>query len=64
MLQLWGSRADTSNNEMEYMAMLEALQFTEKKAFIIMETDSQGCTDGLTKYRLRWEKNRWRKEWR
>jgi hypothetical protein len=47
---------------MEYRAMLEALQFTEKNAFVVMETDSQGCLDGLTKYRLRWEKNRWRRE--
>jgi ribonuclease HI len=60
MLKKWGARPDTSNNEMEYEAMLEALQFVRKGAFVIMETDSQGCLDGLTKYRLRWEKNGWR----
>jgi ribonuclease HI len=59
MLQRWGNKQDTSNNEMEYQAMFEALQFTHPKAFIMMETDSQGCLDGLTKYRLRWEKNGW-----
>jgi ribonuclease HI len=60
MLKLWGSKPDTSNNEMEYQAMLEALQFVKRGAFIIIETDSQGCLDGLTKYRFRWEKNGWR----
>jgi ribonuclease HI len=57
-----GAHADTLNNEMEYWAMLEALQFAQDKAFVIMETDSQGCIDGLTRYRLRWEKHHWRKE--
>jgi ribonuclease HI len=61
MLQRWGNQADTSNNEMEYRAMFEALQFTHPQAFIIMETDSQGCLDGLTKFRLRWEKNGWKR---
>jgi ribonuclease HI len=59
MLQRWGNKPDTSNNEMEYQAIFEALQFTHPKAFIMIETDSQGCLDGLTKYRLRWEKNGW-----
>jgi ribonuclease HI len=57
MLKKWGAQPDTSNNEMEYVAMLEAPQFVQDKAFVIMETDSQGCIDGLTKYRLRWEKH-------
>jgi ribonuclease HI len=62
MLKRWGAHEDTSNNEMEYMATLEALQFVKDKAFVIMETGSQGCIDGLTKYRLRWEKHWWRRE--
>jgi hypothetical protein len=40
MLKRFGSRADTSNNEMEYWAMLEALRFVSEKAFVVMETDS------------------------
>jgi hypothetical protein len=54
MLKRWGAKADTSNNEMEYMAMLEALQFVPKSSLVVMETDSQLCVDSLTKYRLRW----------
>jgi ribonuclease HI len=62
VLKRWGAKADTSNNEMEYWAMLEALQFVPKDTLVIMETDSQGCIDGITKYRLRWEKRHWRKD--
>jgi ribonuclease HI len=62
MMKRCGSKPDTSNNEMEYTAMLEALQFVQNGAYVIMETDSQGCIDGITKYRLRWEKHGWRKD--
>jgi ribonuclease HI len=62
ILRRWGSKADTSNNEMEYMAMLEALQYVPNNSFVIMETDSQGCIKGITKSRVRWEKHRWNRE--
>jgi hypothetical protein len=62
MLKRFGAQADTSNNEMEYTAMLEALQFVQEKAFVIMESDSQLCIDSLTKYRLRWQCHGWRKD--
>jgi hypothetical protein len=59
MLKRFGAEADTSNNEMEYRAMLEALEFVPISAkpplapLVVMETDSQSCIDGLTKYRKR-----------
>jgi ribonuclease HI len=62
ILRRWGARPDTSNNEMEYMAMLESLNITTKGAYVIIESDSHGCIDGITKYQLRWEKHGWRKE--
>jgi ribonuclease HI len=62
ILKRWGAKPDTSNNEMEYMAMLEALHYTTPGAFVVIESDSQGCIDGITKYRRRWEKHGWRKE--
>jgi ribonuclease HI len=55
-------KADTSNNEMEYRAMLSALELIPKKAYICFETDSQQRIDGLTKYRQRWGAHRWRRE--
>jgi ribonuclease HI len=59
---MWGKKADTSNNEMEYQAILSALEVIPKGAYACFETDSQQCIDGLTKYRERWEAHRWRRE--
>jgi ribonuclease HI len=58
----WGVKADTSNNEMEYQAMLSAMELIPKCAYVFIESDSQGCIDGLTTYRKRWEKHGWRRE--
>jgi ribonuclease HI len=57
--KLWGAKNDTSNNEMEYQAMLSDLEVIPAGAYVCFETDSQGCIDGLTKHRRRWEKHRW-----
>jgi ribonuclease HI len=68
MLKRFGAKADTSNNEMEYRAILEALEYVPTPAkpplapLVVMETDSQTCIDGLTKYRKRWEAHRWKKD--
>jgi ribonuclease HI len=62
ILKRWGAKPDTSNNEMEYMAMLEALHLLPAQTHVIIESDSQGCIDGITKYRRRWEKHGWRRE--
>jgi ribonuclease HI len=68
MCKKFGAKIDTSNNEMEYQAMLEALNLiptppdSPLKPLAIIETDSQMCIDGLTKYRARWAARWWRKE--
>jgi ribonuclease HI len=55
--KLWGQKADTSNNAMEYQAMLSAMELLPEKSFVCIGTDSQTCLDGLTKWRKRWEKH-------
>jgi ribonuclease HI len=53
---------------MEYQAMLEALSLIpappkpELKPLVIIETDSQTCIDGLTKFRFRWATRHWKIE--
>jgi ribonuclease HI len=47
----------TSNNEMEYLAMLKAMELVPRQMYVVIETDSQMCIDSLTKFRKRWEKN-------
>jgi hypothetical protein len=53
----WGAKGDTSNNEMEYEAMLSAMELIPAGSYVCIETDSQGYIDGFTKHR-RWEKQR------
>jgi ribonuclease HI len=60
--KMWGAKNDTSNNEMEYQAMLSALEVIPFGIYICFETDSQQCIDGLTKRRRIWEKHRWHRE--
>jgi ribonuclease HI len=68
MLRRSIAKADTSNNEMKCTAMLEALRFMQIQRnpllnlLLVMESDSQLCIDGLTKYRKLWEAHRWKKD--
>jgi ribonuclease HI len=60
----YGSRKGTTNNEMEMLAIVRALQFVTASAratrpFAIL-TDSSYCLDGLTKWYKAWEENDWR----
>jgi ribonuclease HI len=52
-----GPQVDTSNNEMELMAIVE----TSVYSVILIESDSRLCIDTLTTYAKRWYKNGWRK---
>jgi ribonuclease HI len=64
----FGSKNDTSNNEMEYQAMLEALSLIPQppkpnlRPLVVIESDSQTCIDALSKFRFRWANRRWRRE--
>jgi hypothetical protein len=40
ILKRWGAYPDTSNNEMEYMAIVEALQYVPDGAYVVIESDS------------------------
>jgi ribonuclease HI len=60
--KLWGAKNDMSNNEMEYQAMKSALEIIPVGASVCVESDSQGCIDGLMKNRLIWERHRWHKK--
>jgi ribonuclease HI len=64
----FGSKNDTSNNEMEYQAMLEALSLIPQppkpnlRPLVVIESDSQTCIDALSKFRFRWANRHWRRE--
>ena len=54
-----GSSKDTTNNKMELMAPIKALQKIKKKQKIEIYTDSQYVRLGITDWINKWIKNNW-----
>ena len=55
-----GSEKNTTNNQMELMAPIKAIQKFKKKSDIVIVTDSTYVKDGITTWIKRWEKNGWK----
>ena len=55
-----GGLKETTNNQMEIRAVIEALKTIKKPAEIIIYTDSKYVMDGITKWINGWKKNGWR----
>ena len=58
--ELYGGEAATTNNKMELMAAIMALESQPKGSKVILHTDSQYVKDGLTKWILGWKRNGWK----
>ena len=57
---LCGGAPDTTNNRMELMAAISALEALERPSALTMITDSNYVKDGVTKWMFGWKKNGWR----
>tara|TARA_R110000868_G_scaffold32183_9_gene117349 strand:- start:535 stop:969 length:435 start_codon:yes stop_codon:yes gene_type:complete len=55
--QLSGSMSDTTNNQMELTAAIEALKSLKEPCEVILHTDSQYVKNGITTWLKNWEKN-------
>lgn len=55
-----GGNKETTNNQMEIRAVIEALKIIKKPSQIIINTDSKYVMDGITKWIFGWKKNGWR----
>ena len=55
-----GGEADTTNNRMELMAAIRALQALRRPARVELHTDSQYLRRGITEWLPRWQANGWR----
>ena len=55
-----GSEKNTTNNQMELMAPIKAIQKFKKKSEISIFTDSTYVRDGITTWIKKWEKNGWK----
>jgi len=57
---LYGGEAETTNNRMELMAAIRALQALKQPCEGVLTTDSQYVRKGITEWLPRWKLNQWR----
>lgn len=58
--ELSGAEDKTTNNRMEMMAAIAALEALKRKSLVHIHTDSTYLRDGITKWIHGWKKNGWR----
>ena len=58
--ELSGGEADSTNNRMEMMAVIKALESLKKPSAVKIYTDSKYVMDGVEKWMDGWKKRGWR----
>jgi len=58
--ELSGGERLTTNNRMELMAPIKALEALNRPCEIVLYTDSRYVMDGITKWILGWKRNGWK----
>jgi ribonuclease HI len=58
--ELSGGEADTTNNRMEMLAAIMALEALTRPCTVTLTTDSVYVRDGITKWIHGWKRNGWR----
>jgi ribonuclease HI len=58
--ELFGGEADTTNNRMELMAAISALNALKTACKVELYTDSSYVKDGISKWIHGWKRNGWR----
>jgi ribonuclease HI len=58
--ELYGSDPLTTNNRMELMAAIQALEALRRPATVSLHTDSKYLLDGITKWAEGWQRNGWK----
>ena len=59
-IELSGGDRETTNNRMELMAAIKALEEIDKDYEITLYTDSNYVKDGITRWISNWKKNNWK----
>jgi ribonuclease HI len=57
--ELHGGEAHTTNNRMELMAVIQALEALKRPVPVRVVTDSQYLRQGVTQWMARWKRNGW-----
>jgi ribonuclease HI len=58
--ELWGGEANTTNNRMELLAAISALEAMKKPVQADIHTDSQYVRNGITGWIHGWKRNGWK----
>lgn len=58
--QIKGAEANTTNNRMELMAAIMALESLKSRSQVVMTTDSQYVKNGINEWIHNWKRNGWR----
>jgi ribonuclease HI len=58
--ELFGGEAQTTNNRMELMAAISALEALKKPCAVTLHVDSQYVRQGITQWIHGWKKNGWK----
>jgi ribonuclease HI len=58
--ELHGGEAQTTNNRMELMAAIQALEALNRPSQVQLHTDSTYLLNGITKWIAAWQRNGWR----
>ena len=58
--ELYGAEPETTNNRMELMAAITALEALRRPSRVRLTTDSQYVRNGITQWMARWKRNGWR----
>ncbi|MBM4326304.1 MAG: ribonuclease HI [Deltaproteobacteria bacterium] len=57
---LSGGTRDTTNNRMEMLAVIKALEALKKPSIVVVTTDSQYLMRGITQWIKNWKKRGWK----
>jgi ribonuclease HI len=57
--EIFGGEAHTTNNRMELMAVIQALEALKRPVSVRVVTDSQYLRQGVTQWMARWKRNGW-----
>ncbi len=58
--ELFGGEASTTNNRMELLAAIKALQALKRSSKVRLHTDSQYVRKGILEWIHNWKKNNWK----
>ena len=58
--ELFGGEAQTTNNRMEMMAVIEALSALKRPCHVVLHVDSQYVLKGMTEWLQGWKAKGWR----